>query len=199
MWFTETPWPPILLFVCGAVVLGILWSQAQRTVYLAGIAGLLLLSGGTYAVEQMIVTDRERLEFSTVDIVRQFQLNNRDATLAYISESPQALTLRALAAAAIDNVDISPDVHVTDIQVTMLAEGTRGSVHFRVNGTISLKGHGNAGHHPLRFRALWQQEPAPDLSKANANEKVWRMLEIEDLDPITGRSLNRFHKVQTGA
>ena len=199
MWFTETPWPPILLFVCGAVVLGILWSQAQRMAYLAGIAGLLLLSGGTYAVERMIVTDREQLEFSTVDIVRQFQLNNRDATLAYISESPQAMTLRALAAAAIDNVDVTSDVHVTDIQVTMQAEGTRGSVHFRVNGTISLKGHGNAGHHPMRFRALWQQEPAPDLSKANANEKVWRMLEIEDLDPITGRSLNRFNKVQIGA
>ncbi len=90
-------------------------------------------------------------------------------------------------------VDLGSDVHVTDVQVKLLAEGTRASSHFRVNGTMSLKGHGDVGHRPLRFRALWQQEPGPE------GKTVWRMLEIEDLDPITGNTLNRFNRVQVGS
>lgn len=195
MWiFTENPWPLIVLLACGAVALGIQWSQTRRFPFFLGMNALILLMAGSYALAQAIVTDREQLQASVVDIVHQFQQNHRDETLNYISDSPQAATLKALAAAAIDRVDLGPDVHVTDVQVDLKLEGTRGSTHFRVNGTMTLKGHGNVGHHPLRFRATWQKEP-----DAKTGKPMWKMLQIEDLDPITGNPLNRFNQVQVGA
>ncbi len=78
-----------------AVGLGILWTQSRKFVYFFGMNALILLMAGVYALERSIVSDREQVEFATVDIVHQFQRNDRDRTLGYISDSPQASTLRA--------------------------------------------------------------------------------------------------------
>ncbi|AMV21067.1 hypothetical protein [Planctomyces sp. SH-PL14] len=188
MWFTENPWPPIFLFLSGAVVFGIAWSGAQRMIYLAGIGLMLALAGGTYYLEQAIVTDREQIDASVHDLVRQFQRQNRPGTLQYISTSPQAKTLYDLADHAIDVVEVGNDIHVTDVQVEVLSQGTRASSHFRVNGTVGLRGHGAGSHFPFRFRARWQKEPAG-----------WKMVEIQDLDPINGNELNRFNYVNVPA
>jgi hypothetical protein len=187
MWFTETAWPPIVLFLCGAIVLGVLWSGAQRTGYLVGAVGLVLASVVAWMIEGAVVTDREQVEDATTDIVRQFQLNHPQETLAYVSESPQAIPLRMLVTTALDAVDVAPDVHVTDVQVRLLSEGTRAQSHFRVNGTVSLKNRGSVGHHPFRFQSTWQKENGG-----------WKMLSIEDLDPITGKTLNRFNSMEGG-
>jgi len=185
MWFTETPWPPIAIL--GLVALGSLFAamQTQASRWLVSAILCLLLAAVIWAVERSIVTPAERVEGSLLAMIDAFQKKNETQTLRYISPAPASAGLVALAKTAIKLVDVKDGYTVSDIQINTIANDTAATSHFRVNGTISVPSQGNLGHRPFRFNGKWRLEGGE-----------WRLTEIEELDPINGEVLNRFHMLK---
>ena len=105
--------------------------------------------------------------------------------MKYISSAPASAGLVALARTAIKVVDVRDGYSVSDIQIKTMANDTAATSHFRVNGTISTPSQGNLGHRPFRFNGKWRVEGGE-----------WRLTEIEELDPISGEVLQRFHMLK---
>mgnify|MGYP003353082216 CR=1 FL=1 len=180
MWFTETPWPPILILA--VIGIGFLAAavQTQRANWLIAVMLTVLLAGGVWWVERIIVTPAEQVEVALLSMINAFQKNNDADTVKYIS--PGNPSLIALAKTGIALVDIDPDYRVTDIQINMSNQNTTASSHFRLNATIRMTTQGNLGHMPLRFQGKWKREG-----------EQWKLTVLEELDPIRGDVLNRFH------
>src|SRR5262245_40755728 len=118
MWFTETPWPPIIILLILAAILVGAWYPNRRGWPLVGVAIIVLLCVGIFFIERAIVTDREIVEASVIDMVEACKRGDIPATTDFIS--PQRLPLRVLIAGAMKLVDIEDDVHVTDLDVRMV-------------------------------------------------------------------------------
>ncbi len=185
MWFTETPWPPIAIL--GLVTLGFLFAamQTQAIKWFAAAFLCVLLAFAVWVVERAIVTPGEHVEGSLLAMIDAFQKKNEAQTLRYISPAPVSAGLVALAKTAIKVVDVRDGYTVSDIQINTIANDTAATSHFRVNGTISTPSHGSIGHRPFRFNGKWRVEGGE-----------WRLTEIEELDPINGKVLNRFHMLK---
>ena len=177
MWFTENPWPPILILAAVAVLLLFAWTSNRRTPFLAGGIGLLLLCAGIFVIEQQIVTESERVAQNAHDLVWAFKRQESDKTLSYIS--PQAEDIRTLVLSQIRNVKLGDDLRVTDVSVEMVGKQQQRAVSkFRASATIAMSvGQMHSG--PTRWALTWQRE-------GNA----WRVIKVDRLDPMTGKSLN---------
>ena len=180
MWFTETAWPPIILLSVVAVACVLAAIQTQRAKWLVAAGLVVLLAGAVWYVEKLIVTPSEQVEGNLLAMIDAFQKNNEAQTISYISPGSKGLV--ALAKLGIQVVDVEPGYRVTDIRVNTIANNTAATSHFRLNATIRMPSRGNLGHQPLRFNGKWRIEAGQ-----------WRLTEIEELDPIHGEPLNRFH------
>lgn len=183
MWFTETAWPPIIILSIIAVGCVLAAMQTQNAKWLMAVGLVILLAVAVWFVEKAIITPAEQVEANLLAMVDAFQKNNEAQTLSYISPGSKALI--ALAKLGIQVVDVEPGYRVTDIQVKTIANNTAATSHFRVNATIRMPSQGNLGHQPLRFNGKWRIEAGQ-----------WRLTEIEELDPINGEVLNRFHMLK---
>lgn len=172
MWFTETPWPPIFLFCLSACILLTVWYAKQKATFLV-VAGLMLVAAvGTYFVEQLIVTDAEKIEQNVHDLAAAFQRKDADATLNYFSV--QAPDLRALVSAAIAYVDVN-NLDIKDVQVSLVAAKSRGLSTFRANGTATVPSMSASQHMATMWRLTWQKEAGD-----------WKIVEIAELNPMNG-------------
>ena len=176
MWFTETAWPPVMICLVGVVLLLAAWTKRQRFVYLAGIVGLACVVGGLFFVEAHIVTDAERVEADIIDWTAEFQREDIDGTLSYIS--PQAAAIRTLALAAMEIVDVHDDLRITDLSVTLTNEGTRAVSRFRANATVDVKGYGNQGRRPSYWEVTWQKQA-----------DQWKVIRVVRLNVVTGEQI----------
>ena len=183
MWFTETPWPPIaiLMLVAAGFLLALIQTQAGKWLIAAGVCVVLAMA--VWFVERAIVTPAERVEANLIAMVQAFQKNDQAGMVKCISQTNQKLVL--LATAALTVVDLDEGYSLSDIQISTQANATIATSHFRLNGTIHTPAFGNVGHKPFRFRGKWRIE---------AGE--WRLTDIEDLDPITGKVLDRFGELK---
>lgn len=173
MWFTETPWPPILICSVLAALLIAGWSANRRGSYLAGVLALVVLSGAIYVAELKIVTDAEQIEEAVYGITSAFQQGDVDKTLEYVSA--KAHFWRESIPYASRLVKIDDDLRVTDVYVTMKANGSRGISHFRANATVDVGGAGNRGRQASRWEFTWQREA-----------DQWKVIHIYRLHVITG-------------
>ena len=182
MWFSETPWPPMAML--GLVGGGCLWAalQTQRGKWLVAVGLCVVLAVAVWFIEAAIVTPGEQVEANLLAMVEAFQQNDERGTLKMISAGRQSLGLVLLVKMAIHAVDVDPDYRITDVQIQTHANDTAATSHFRVNATIHMPTQGNLGHKPFRFNGKWRIE---------AGE--WRLTELEELDPVNGEALNRFH------
>ena len=182
MWFTETPWPPILICSVLAVLLIAGWSANHRGSYLGGVLALVLLSGAIYVAELKIVTDAEQIEESVYGITSAFQQGDAGKTLEYVSA--KAPGIRMFISSATQLVKVDDDLRVTDVHVTMKANGSRGISHFRANATVDVRGFGNLGYKPSRWEFTWQREA-----------DQWKVIHIYRLNVFTGeRIANRLDR-----
>lgn len=177
MWFTETPWPPIVILVTVAIVLAGIWSQNQRSVFLLGILGLLAGAVAVFVVERQIVTETERVEANIHAMVDAAVRGNVDEVLAFIS--PQENNLRRIVQFGLDQVDIEDDARVTDATVQMTTGGTQAISRFRVNATINIAKLPHHGHHPSRWEMTWRRVG-----------KDWKVFELRRLNPVTGEPMD---------
>ena len=174
MWFTENPWPPMLIAgLCSLVCFG-LWNSDRRNLHFFLAIGFILLAGVLFAVERAVVTDGERLQVQVAQFCDQFR--KRDpATLAHFSET--APEFRQLCQKAINLVEIGNDLRLTDFSTTFSNEKSRAAVTFRANATISAMGF--SGHHPLRCILTFQREAG-----------AWKIVDVQRLDPIKGDKMD---------
>ena len=79
---------------------------------------LVILGPMIYAYERKVVTERERVEESVIGVVGAFEREDRGSTLAYFSARDHEL--RGIATGAMDMVQPTGRLSVTDVSVTML-------------------------------------------------------------------------------
>lgn len=175
MWFTDNPWPPML--ICGliAAILFFVWMSRGRNLFLYGAIALLVACGVIYLAERSIVTPGEEVEARVLALCRAFQEKDPH-TVDFIS--PNAPELRVLLATAMKMVDVEDDVRITDLWVTTSNNNSRAVSHFRANATVSVQPVGNVGHQPARLELTWQREGGE-----------WHVVAVQRLNPINGEPL----------
>jgi hypothetical protein len=183
MWFTETAWPPVVIVLTAATAAAILWKDRRQSRYLAIVAGCVIAAIAIVAVEEKVVTERERIEQSIHHLATDFEHADADAVVDAISK--QSPELRLFARAAVNAVQLS-SARVTDVNVEMLSD-SRAKSHFRVNGTVALRSQLNGTHQATRWIATWQNEG-----------DRWRILDVSQLDTITGEPTQQFRKLPGG-
>ena len=175
MWFTDNPWPPIVVFACLAVVLFAVWTSKRRKVILLGAAAMLVLCGGTFLLERWIVTDEEIVEARLLEMTDAFRKLDIEGTLDFFSA--RADPYRSYVRQAGELITEIHTARITDIEVELLAEGSRAKSHLRANGEATAP---IVGRQPYKTRWIitWQREG-----------DEWKVIEVERLDPITGEAM----------
>jgi hypothetical protein len=178
MWYGDTIWPTLVALASVAAVTGMMWWERRQPALL--VAAILCLPAAitAVAVERSIVTPREQVTRSLEQLIADFEHSNANGVLdAISSRTPQ---LRNLAAKALDKVTIS-NVRLTDVNVELSGEDVlRARTHFRVNADAVLNGLHRLPRQPTRWKATWEQEA----------DGRWRMIDIDQLDPLTGETTN---------
>ena len=170
MWFTENPWPPILILGMAACGMFAAWYSQKRAIWLAGCLAALVGCGAIYFYEKSIVTDGEKVEARILKLVSDFEKKDRDAVVDAISK--QAPKWREIALQALEDVDIQPGLDVKDMSVELFSERSQAVSRFRANGNVTYK-KGMTAYHPSRWELRWQKE---------GND--WKIVDVVRLDPL---------------
>ena len=188
MWFTETPWPPILILCVFGVLLFLGWVSQRKTGYLAGVALCLALCGLVFVVEQQIVTETERVEQRLLDFTAAFQRDSLQRGLlnAVIGGGPELESLkflqgdevRRLATHALDLVDIQDDVRISDIRTKMSNKDSRAITQFRASASVTVSGF-SAVRQPSRWELTWGKE-----------DGEWKVLRATRLNFMSGQPMD---------
>ena len=173
MWFTETPWPPILICSVIAILFAVVWYAKQRAVFLLGVPVMLVCGVAIYFVEQSIVTEAELVEAAVLDLAETVERGDTEETLSFISAN--ATALRLVIGTALTLVTVEDDLRITDLNVTMMAQNSRAKSHFRANGSFTHRSLGATSNRPTRWELTWQREGGE-----------WKIVKVDMLDPITG-------------
>ena len=178
MWFTETPWPPILICLAIGAFLVYRFSVTQRSVFLGAALAMVGLMVGIFFIEQAVVTESEQIEakvYLLADAVRQDDI---EGTLSFLS--PREDKLRARISVPLTLYDVGDDMRITDLHVRMEAEDSIGISHFRANGTITGKASNLGGRGATRWELTWRRV-----------EDDWKITRIVRLHPIrNGESID---------
>lgn len=175
MWFTEDPWPPMLLCGIGMLIGVGLWANSKRVLHLSVAVFSLLCAGVIFAIEQAIITPAEEVELQVLRLCDEFRRKD-PKTLDHFS--PTAPELRALAENGMVMVTVGDDLSVTDFQTKVTNQGSRAECHFRANATISVNSFGSAGRQPARIILTWAKEGAD-----------WKIIGVKRLNPINGQEM----------
>ncbi len=188
MWFTETPWPPILILSVLGVLLFLGWASQRKTGYLAGVALCVALCGLVFVVEQQIVTETERVEQRLLDFTAAFQRDSlkRGLINAVLGGGPELESLkfiqgdevRRLTTQALDLVDIQDDVRISDIRTRMTNQDSRAITQFRASASVTVSGY-SAVRQPSRWELTWGKE-----------DGEWKVLRATRLNFLSGQPLD---------
>lgn len=177
MWFTETALPPIVILLLIAGILFLIWSQNARALYLAGIAGCVLLSGVIYMVELTIITPKEEVENSIRGIAAAAVDGDIDRTVAFVSNNSRDVSTAIRTAMTL--VDVHEGLSIKDMEIEMVANNSQANADFRANGMFSLKGSGMEQHAATRWLFSWRKEAGQ-----------WKVVKLDRLDPMGGKPIN---------
>jgi hypothetical protein len=186
MWFTETPWPPILVLSLIGVLCLLGWLSQRKAGYLVGLVVSVLLGGFVFVLERQIVTEREIVEQRLLDFTAAFQRDSlRRGVLNAVLGGPEpecfefisSDEVRGLALQAIDLVDVQDDVRISDIQTNLSNKNSRAVTQFRASASVTAGGF-NAVRQPTRWELTW--------GKAG-NE--WKVLHATRLHFLSGQPL----------
>lgn len=189
MWFTETPWPPIVGLCVVGVLLFLGWMSQRKTAFLVGVVLCLALCGIVFVVEQQIVTERERVEQTLLDFAAAFQRDSmqqglvnlvipgqKPASLSYISAAADGT--QRMAEAALNFVDLPEPVRISDVRTTMSNNHSRAVIQFRASATVRAGGYTDGIHQPTRWELTWHREKGD-----------WKILRATRLNFLTGEAL----------
>lgn len=173
MWFTENAWPPMLICVAAGLLSLWIWNANRRKAPIIAALVFFVLAGGIYAAEQMIVTEGERLQQDVLELSDQFRRHDTKA-LDHFSEGSSEW--RGICQQAMDMVQIHDDLRLFNFQTEITNRGSRATVEFRANATITALG--TTVHHPFRCILTYQREAGQ-----------WKIVHVERLDPMNGKKM----------
>lgn len=175
MWFTEDPWPPVMVLVVLAVVFGLAWNATRRGRYILLALGLVVLAFGVLVVEELVVTQAEEVEARVLALADDVVRGDVEKVLGYFSDEAQSV--KSAIGSRLEDVQVEEDLRITDLQVTMDSAGTQAESHFRANGRVSYRSW--TSNTSTRWNLTWQKEGTS-----------WKILKVERLDPIEGEVIN---------
>ena len=186
MWFTEDAWSPIILCVVIAAIFFIAYVQTQREKFLYPIGLVVLAAITIFFVEQVIVTDLEKIEERLKALVTTFVEESQSTNNGIIPTNVRCFDFFAEAntidrdrvAKAIAVVSVEDDLRVPSIETTLSDSDSRAVTDFRANGTVSTEVAGGR-HFATRWQMTWQ--------KIGGEWKITetRMLDVVSGDPMT--------------
>lgn len=178
MWPTENPWPAMIALVCVAVLFIGRYAARRKLPSLILAVLCLLLAGGCFVLDQLVVTPAELIAQNIYDLTAAFQRQDKQKTLSYFS--PKARE-RVIIETALGQVKVQDDLRVSDVSVTFRAANSVAVSHFRANASVSVNMMGvnaDISYHPSRWELDWQRE---------AGE--WKIIQVHRLNPITGKEI----------
>jgi hypothetical protein len=175
MWFTENPWPPVVILIVAAAVFVGLWMSQRRAFWLLAALTAVVGTFAVYFIERRIVTESEQIEQNVFDMTSAFRQRDEAKTLSYFSK--QAPELHDLIRAGMKLVEVHDDLSVKDMSVRLLGGNTQAISHFRANATVTLTSGssilGSLTHHGVsRWELRWQKEGDD-----------WKVVEVVRLNP----------------
>src|SRR5438067_2019611 len=113
-WFTENPWPLMIILAIAAIACLAAWASQKRGLWL--VAGMLAVvgMGAVYLIERSVVTEAERVGQNVHALAAAFQRKDRDGTLSFFSL--QAPELRVQVEQALDWVDLPNGIDIKDMR-----------------------------------------------------------------------------------
>ncbi len=171
MWFTEDPWPPVLILGVIAIVFGLAWNATRRGKFFLMAGGTVFLALGVLIGEEMVVTDSERVEDRVLKLADAVRRSESEKVLTFFADD--ADDLRKHIAGHLDDVKFE-DLHIADLKVEVEPGGTQAKSEFRANGSGTWRGTLSTNF-ATRWRLTWQNESG-----------TWKVIQIERLDPIKG-------------
>lgn len=177
-WFTENPWPPIVIL--GLIAAGCLavWSSQKSGKWLVGALAAAAGAVVVYLVAQSVVTEGERVAQQIHALAEAFTKKDHDRTLSFFS--PQALEWRAQCETAMNWVEFPNGIDIKDVGVEVSNENSRAVSRFRANGTVSLKGTATM-HAASRWEVTWQKEAGQ-----------WKIIDVQRLNPYKDEKMGPF-------
>ena len=175
----ESPW--ILLGVAATLlvvaVVRVLPTSRRWGGVLTAVA--VVVAAAAFGVDEFVVTDTEQLEQQLTQLVADFAGNQSAAVAAAFDDSVPVWRMAASAAVAL--VDVEPDYRLTDLSAAV--SGDEASQHFRLNGEFTVGRFGSVGRRPTRWQLDWVRVG-----------DAWRIVDVHELDPITGEEMERARK-----
>lgn len=171
-WFTENPWPLLLILGGAAVVAMISGAPKGRSVSIV----CLLAAAGLYFVESAVVTPSEEVESQLQTMLEAFR--SRDQATIDRCIADESAGLRATAAQGLEKVSLTKDFHMKDLEVTVRDDGQTADAHLRANGTLKVTHGDMVARVFTRWQTVW---------KFMGSE--WKLVEVKRLDPVNGQEI----------
>ena len=171
-WFTENPWPLLLILGGAAVVAMISGAPKGRSMSIV----CLLAAVGLYFVESAVVTPGEEVESQLQVMLEAFRDRNQAAIDHCIAD--ESAGLRETAAQGLEKVTLTKDFHIKDLEVTVRDDGQTADAHLRANGTLKVIHGDMLARVFTRWQTVW---------KLAGSE--WRLVEVKRLDPVNGQEM----------
>lgn len=173
-YLADNPWPLILLLTAVAVVAFL--GGASRGKVVAMVS--LILAVAVYLIEQQLISPGEEIEMEVGVMLDHFKSREIDSIVSQIDPAKESLA--EMAQRGLDLVDVQPDFHIRNVEVTLESE-TRATALVRANGNVTLRKGSGGGRLPNYWRTVWIRQ----------NGK-WLLTEVVRLDPFKGTEIGVF-------
>ncbi|MBN1589661.1 MAG: hypothetical protein JW888_09110 [Pirellulales bacterium] len=139
----ESPVPILFAGIVAVAILGIVFFNTGRAVFLLAMAGAVALTLAGLGIEYLVVTDREEVETALDALANAMEANDCDAAVACLSPSATETRARARWAFARFRVD---EANVSDLKIEVNNLTSPPSAEARFKGLIKV--HDRKGEAP---------------------------------------------------
>ncbi|GAB4143211.1 MAG: hypothetical protein Tsb009_14170 [Planctomycetaceae bacterium] len=179
MWFTETPWPPIMICAAGTLLLLIAWKRNARSLYLYGIVSLVIAAAAIFFIERTIVTEVEKVEQLTLDLTDAVKQDDVKKVTGLIDSFPY----RKIAEYGMSQYRVDDTTTISDLSARWDDDEKTIISHFRATGRVKTKPAGYWTRQvPTRWELTW---------KKNENGE-WKITGIQRLHYTSGEKQGTF-------